>query len=371
MKFVVSGYFGFENIGDESILAAMIQHLRGISHDLEIVALSKDPHLTEELHKVPAISRTDILGISRELAGADLLISGGGGLLQDVTGPRSVPYYLGLVALAKAMRKPVFFYAQGIGPLNRRFSKSLVKAIGNLVDFITVRDEPSGILLKSLGVTRPRIDVGADPVFGLEPACRAGTGGNLLEDMGIPAQRGPLVVVSVRPWQAVPGYIQAIAAACDGLARTYGATIVHVPFHRVQDIPICQACIELMQEHAYILDARLSPGEVLSVMEEADFVIGMRYHSLVYAVATATPFVALSYDPKVDGLLTVVGEKPGLSRDRPDVDSFPHYVRDVWGRREQMRANLAIVAPKLAESAKHVAHLAIETAKQYSTGQLR
>ena len=126
-----------------------------------------------------------------------------------------------------------------------------------------------------------------------------------------------------------------------------------------------------IRDSAYILDARLSPGEVLSVMEEADFVIGMRYHSLVYAVATATPFVALSYDPKVDGLLTVVGEKPGLSRDRPDVDSFPHYVRDVWGRREQMRANLAIVAPKLAESAKHVAHLAIETAKQYSTGQLR
>jgi len=29
MKFVISGYFGFQNTGDEAILAAMIDHLEG------------------------------------------------------------------------------------------------------------------------------------------------------------------------------------------------------------------------------------------------------------------------------------------------------------------------------------------------------
>lgn len=362
MKFVISGYFGFRNMGDEAILAAMIEHLTEAAHGSEIVVLSKDPIHTKKAHNVFAVSRTDLLGISRELADADLFISGGGSLLQDVTGPRSVPYYLGLVTLAKVMRKPVFFYAQGIGPLNLGFSRFLVKTIGNLVEAITVRDESSLALLKSVGVTKPKMNVVADPVFGLERGQGGRKGSELLHACEIPTQGGPLVTVSVRPWLAAPGYIEAVARACDDLVKTYGAVIVYVPFYRAQDAPICQACIELMQERAYILDCHMSPGEILSIMEETDFVIGMRYHALVFAVATATPFVALSYDPKVDGLLSIVGEKPGLSLDGRGVDSFPGRVTDAWHRREEMKASFSALAPRLAESAKQVAHLAVDTA---------
>ncbi|MFY9134764.1 MAG: polysaccharide pyruvyl transferase family protein, partial [Bacillota bacterium] len=87
MKFVISGYFGFQNIGDEAILAAMIEHLREADHGSEIVVLSKDPIFTQRLHNVSAVNRNDIFGISRELRDADLFISGGGSLLQDVTSP--------------------------------------------------------------------------------------------------------------------------------------------------------------------------------------------------------------------------------------------------------------------------------------------
>lgn len=366
MKFVISGYFGFQNTGDEAILAAMIDHLREVSRGSEIVVLSQNPVLTRKIHNVSSVSRTDVLGISRELADADLFISGGGSLLQDVTSPRSVPYYLGLVTLAKVMRKPVFFYAQGIGPLNLKFSKFLVKTIGNRVEAITVRDEPSLELLKSLGITKPKMHVAADPVFGLKPRHGAGKGSDLLEACGIPTQGGPLVIVSVRPWRAVPGYIQAVAQACDDLVKTHGAVVVYVPFYKVQDAPICQACIELMQEHAYILDGDASPGEILSIMDEADFAIGMRYHALVFAVATATPFAALSYDPKVDGLLSIVGERPGLSGDSRDVNSFSGHVKDAWRRRDEMKARFSALAPKLAEAARHVACLAVDTGKKES-----
>ncbi|NLB72953.1 MAG: polysaccharide pyruvyl transferase CsaB [Firmicutes bacterium] len=366
MKFVVSGYFGFRNIGDEAILAAMIQHLTEEAHGSEIVVLSKDPILTKKLHNVSAVNRNDILGISRELRDADLFISGGGGLLQDVTSFRSVPYYLGLVTLAKAMKKPVFFYAQGIGPLNLNFSKFLVKTVGNLVDTITVRDMPSLALLQSIGVTKPEMHVAADPAFGLKPCYRRGKGRDFLKACEIPTEGRTLVIVSVRPWLAVPRYIQAVASACDDLVKTHGATIVYVPFHKAQDAPICQACIEVMQERAYMWDCPASPGEIMSLIEDADFVIGMRYHALVFAVATATPFVALSYDPKVDGLLSIAGEKPGLSRRQRDIDSFSGHVKDAWNRREEMKANLSALAPKLGESAKHVAHLAVNTAKKQS-----
>lgn len=364
MKFVISGYFGFHNIGDEAILAAMIQHLAEADQGAEVVVLSKDPILTRKLHSVSAVNRNDILGISRELADADLFISGGGSLLQDVTSSRSVPYYLGLVTLAKAMKKPVFFYAQGIGPLNLRFSRFLVKTIGNRVDTITVRDAPSLELLKLIGVTKPKMHVVADPAFGLKSCYGQGKGRDLLEACGIPSEGRPLVMVSVRPWLAVPGYLQAVASACDDLVKMHGAVIVYVPFHKAQDTAICQACIELMQERAYLWDYMTSPWEMLSVMEDVDLVIGMRYHALVFAVATATPFVALSYDPKVDGLLSIVGEEPGLSRSQRDLDSFSGHVKDSWHRRGEMKVNLASLAPKLAVSARHVARLAVDTGKK-------
>ena len=353
MKFVISGYFGFQNIGDEAILAAMIERLTEVAQGSEIVVLSKDPILTKKLYNVSAVNRNDILGISRELRDADLFISGGGSLLQDVTSSRSVPYYLGLVTLAKAMKKPVFFYAQGIGPLNLEFSRFLVKTVGNLADTITVRDVASLALLKSIGVTKPEMHVVADPVFGLKPCYGRGKGRDFLQACEIPTEGRPLVIVSVRPWLAVPGYIQAVASACDDLVKTHGAVIVYVPFHKAQDAPVCQACIEVMQERAYMWDCSASPGEIMSLMEDADFAIGMRYHALVFAVATATPFVALSYDPKVDGLLSIVGEKPGLSPSERDIDSLSGHVKDAWNRREEMKASFSALVPKLAESAKH------------------
>ncbi|GAH21215.1 unnamed protein product [marine sediment metagenome] len=73
----------------------------------------------------------------------NLFISGGGGLLQDSTGKGwSILYYLGLILAAKIVKVPVMIYAQGIGPINKKFNKLLIKWILNKVDLITVRDSP-------------------------------------------------------------------------------------------------------------------------------------------------------------------------------------------------------------------------------------
>ena len=50
--------------------------------------------------------------VLKVLRQADLLISGGGSLFQDITGLRSLPYYISIVALAKTLGKPVILYAQ-------------------------------------------------------------------------------------------------------------------------------------------------------------------------------------------------------------------------------------------------------------------
>ena len=54
MKLLLSGYYGFGNIGDEAILAGILTSLKD-RH--EITVLSNDPRSTSYLHKVKAVHR--------------------------------------------------------------------------------------------------------------------------------------------------------------------------------------------------------------------------------------------------------------------------------------------------------------------------
>ena len=168
MRVVLSGYYGFDNAGDEALVTAISNSLRAADATVEITVLSgnpKEPRWHMEFVQLVGL----ILVLTKELSRADLLISGGGSLLQDVTGPLSVPYYLGIVVLAKLLKTPVVFYAQGVGPVRRRLSRWLIRLIANRVDLITLRDVESAALLKLIGVYRPPIYVTADPVFSLRP----------------------------------------------------------------------------------------------------------------------------------------------------------------------------------------------------------
>ncbi|MGI5882936.1 MAG: polysaccharide pyruvyl transferase family protein, partial [Dethiobacteria bacterium] len=90
----LSGYYGFYNTGDEAILEAIIGIVRRRLPGAELVVFSADPDHTRQEYGVESVSRTCLFSIFRTLHRADLLISGGGGLLQDVTSLRSVAYYL-------------------------------------------------------------------------------------------------------------------------------------------------------------------------------------------------------------------------------------------------------------------------------------
>ena len=124
VKIVISGYYGFGNAGDEAILEAMVRDLGRCAGGPAGGALGRpggDGGSLRCRSRAPDASPSDAGGATR----ADLFISGGGSLLQDATSWRSVPYYAGLMRLARWMGVPVFVYAQGIGPLRRPWLRRL------------------------------------------------------------------------------------------------------------------------------------------------------------------------------------------------------------------------------------------------------
>lgn len=301
MHVVLSGYYGFDNVGDDAILLSIIQSLKKWQNDIEITVLSNNPAATEQTYGVKAVNRWKMKEIRQLLKTADGLISGGGSLMQDQTSVKSIPYYAGVIQIAKWLKKPVFVYAQGMGPVNRPLSKFIVRKVFNKVEQITVRDKASQALLTEIGV-RTEATIVPDPVMGLNGSdfrC------DWLEKVALAPKS--YIAVSVRDWPSTVAYKEKIAHSLDELARQ-GEQIVFLPMHGEHDFVTSQEVAGLMKETSLTAPAELSIEEKIAVIGQSQLLIGMRLHSLIFSAIYATPFIAISYDPKIDAFADIVDQ---------------------------------------------------------------
>jgi len=368
-KIVISGYYGFHNSGDEAMLYAMIKAFEQRLPGFELVVLSEDPGLTAGRFGVRSIPRKDPGKIWWELRNADLLISGGGGLLQDITGPFSIIYYLGIVLMAKMLSKPVIFYAQGIGPVRTVVGKFLIKLIGNRVDLITVRDADSRLELFDLGVNRPPVYVTADPALGLDPGeIDRWAGRRILVEMGLGER--PLVGISVRCWQGLSDYKRVVARVADELVEK-GWDALLVPMHYPADLKACREVGALMKRKSVLLDKRYDFRELLAVIANMDLAIGMRLHFLIFGAVMNVPVVGMSYDPKVGRFLELIRQPLAGDVRSLNYSELSKAVDRVLAERKAVTAALARRVASLREealkNADYVAEFLVKHSLQHKT----
>lgn len=327
-EIVLSGYYGFANAGDEAMLAAMIEAFTDIDPSIRITVISGNPEDTKKRHGVNAVYRLNYPEITRVLSRSDLLISGGGSLLQDVTSDRSLYYYLSIVMLAKKLNKPVMLYAQGIGPVRGTLAKHAMRVIGNMVDLITVRDEGSRLELASLGVTKPPVYVTADPVLAMHPV-DAEIGRAILRRYGAEGA-SPLIGFSVREWKDWKHYKQVMAAAADQLAAEYGARIVFIPMQWPDDFEAARSIACRMKREATVLPDEYTTSELLSLVGNLDILIGIRLHALIFAAVMQVPMLGISYDPKIDRFLETMGERHVGTLQSISTETLVNRVKTLW-----------------------------------------
>lgn len=353
MHVVLSGYYGFDNIGDEAILFSIIESLRRLDPHIHLTVLSNNPEFTKKTYNVEAINRWDWKEIRTVLKTADGLISGGGSLLQDATGLKSIPYYTGIMRMAMMQKKPVFIYAQGMGPIDKSISKFIVRTTLNKVAGITVRDAASRELLREIGVKK-EIRVVPDPVLSLD--------GSSFTNDWLKKQNltGPIVTVSVRDWASEINFKQFIAQALDKIARQ-GNSIVFIPMHGEYDVKASESVAALMKEKSIIAPGNLSIGEKISIIGESDLLIGMRLHALIFSAITATPFIALSYDPKIDAFASIANQPVAghVNQTGWDADSLSTLALDSLADLDHLAALLSEKVKPLKDEAMATAKLAL------------
>lgn len=341
---VVSGYYGFRNIGDEAVLQSILTALREESEAagvaIEPVVLSIDPEWTTRTYGVKAVHRMKFSEVRNAIKNSSGLISGGGSLLQDATGIKSIPYYLGVIKLAQWMRKPTFVYAQGIGPVNRGMFRPLIASVFRRCQYVSVRDVESAALLRDIGIPKNMIEVVSDPVMGLSlpegnPLTRmtddsADSGALGANDEGARAdaidpsakRELPVVGVSVRFWNPQRTELMKLAEGLNAMMSRMPLHIRLLPFHYPGDDEASRFVMNMLshvEDHGSkvsIAPQSETPLEMLEEVSRCDLLIGMRLHSLIYAASQNVPMLGISYDPKIDHFLGRLGSVPaGTSYD--------------------------------------------------------
>lgn len=283
---VIAGYYGFGNWGDEAALSVLIRSLRHALPHARLVVLSNDPLQTARLHSTDSINRWNPWEIHRALARASAFILGPGGLLQDVTSTRSLLYYLGLLRWAQRYGLPTYLIGQGIGPLRSQRSRGWVAQTLQRAQLVLVRDRLSYEWALTRGV---RALLGEDlAVLVLAP-----------DHAPLPRERARLGL-SLRPGLS-PANIAVLRRALRTLSRDF--ELVFLPFQADQDLAVLQELalpIPVAEVHR--------PDDLLQALSGVDIVLGMRLHSLVFALLCGVPFCALSYDPKIESFLSRIEE---------------------------------------------------------------
>ena len=334
---MISGYYGFGNAGDEAILAAIIQGLKQEIPDVNIIVLSDSPSDTIREHGVKSHDRKDYFGIFGLMGSIDLLISGGGGLVQDVTGFTTVVYYLSIVKMALMRGKKVMLFAQGLGPIRQDKSKMVARNIMNGVSLISYRDEESRKLSQSLNIAKPPTFVTADPVFALEPASKEAIN-PIAKDLGI--VEGEINIgISVRPWKANSDYINIISTITDYLALHEKANIFLFPFQDSQDMEVCKSILTKTTQKTKIVPRDYPIPVMMGLIGRMDMVMGMRLHSLIFAAAQNVPCMGISYDPKVTNVMESLG-LPYLKINRVEEQALLEMAKDTLKNREEIKKNL-------------------------------
>jgi len=349
-RILVSGYYGFQNAGDEAILEAFVQSTQDLPLPTQVTVLSKTPIETAGKYGVQAVYRFRAFAVLRAIRNTDVLVSGGGSLLQDKSSTRSIIYYLAIIRLAKLLGKPVMLYANGIGPVVRPANRRRVRRVVSRADMITLREESSRAELLDMGVKAAELHVTADPIFLLQGADESGAV-QALRQAGVPEDR-PVIGLSVRTLRTGADFVRQMARFGDRVTEELDCHVVFVAMQRPQDVTVSRAIMAQMIKPATILGSELSPEVLIGACGQMELVVAMRLHTMLFAAKAQTPVIGLVCDPKIAYYLEKLQMPSAGAVEDFDPDRLVEQVKTALAEQKMYRVRLAKAVAEMDEGAR-------------------
>lgn len=276
------------SIGDAWLTDCLVRAVVSAGHVVKAVDFGADRIISAGSE--PRTRVGGAAGLAHLIAWSDLVIVGGGTLLQDDVGSGigGMPRLTSVVSnLARALRRRCVFFGVGVDPVERRTARSLLNlaVCGRIV---AARDKWSAERAVQLGaggtlVAGDCIWLGAECSEARENFTRAGG----------PARQGAVLALA----RGDGGLIT--AKTIESLRQCYGRVTFLQMDQRAREGDAAGMRRGTL-DHFDGVTERLSPGDALELMSCSEVVFTSRLHALYAAAVTGTPMVAVGgHRPKV------------------------------------------------------------------------
>lgn len=316
------------HLGDEAMLEANLEKFRELWPNLALTVISNDPQWTARHYQLNAVGPFGFPGGAEEagqreqllqtlieaahqklkgkalpagtpgreiierLAQVDAVIISGGGNLCSFW-PGHVYERATLVRLAGLFGKPAFVFGQTLGPNLTLRERQLVQETLHQTRLVGVRERNSLDLAQSLGLGQDKIIYQLDDAFYLKSRPNP----EWAEQLSLSRLATlPLILVTLAPFSEFeknPGLLAALAEQLEEIAFDCGAGLVLVPHLAraldnpgLSDVALHTQLLRTFKPGTPVLNLNTGlAGEVRWLTGQANMVISMRYHPLVFAMA--------------------------------------------------------------------------------------
>jgi len=309
---LIAGGDSWHSRGDHAILEATIKMLSESIPNADYIILSDKPERTKaQFPSITVTNRRDPLATLRSMRASDVMLWGGGQLVQNRSSKAFLAFHLYLLVLARWINLPIIGFALGVAEVKGSIWRSLVAKMLNRFSAISVRDEKSKQDLVRMGV-RVGIEVTADPVLILTPttADRISSLENLSK---------PFVIIAPRRWyqytfSMLPSrsrlgeyknidrefrtFIDNLAELADWIVETLSLNILFVPMYPNEpqdDITVIRRVQERMHHGSttHMLEGFYPINALIRIFAESVLTIGVRLHATIFATCSNTPSIMI------------------------------------------------------------------------------
>ena len=295
--------------GEESV-NVVIRHSRKLVAVFLILALKLGLGRTL-LRAAKTVLPREVASEFTALANADLVISLGGGYLRggpDLPSDVSVAFLLLPLWIAQRFGVPVVSAPQSYGPFPTRFQSKAVRRVLSRDTVVSAREDISLNLLAEAGIPAEIMRRDVDSAFAFN--CHSER--DWRTELRIPVE-DTIVLVTARqylPPKEQAAYEQALAATIEHALRENGVHVILAPqvtcAYREDDDRIVQRRIAVQVPHERLLsieDDTISHHDVMALYSAADFMVGTRFHSVIFSLLAHVPCIAISYERKGRGIM--------------------------------------------------------------------
>lgn len=293
----------------------------------------------------------------KTISEANAVILKGGGLLHSygkITDIYYIYYSLYHLLLAERLNIPVIVMPNSYGPFKGKIVNILLKkALGN-AKIVTSREGISREVLREF--TNVNSEIYPDLGFFLKNSNKFNAKKYLLKK-GVPIGDKKCIGMTLRPYrfpksdnpkEKYENYISSIAKYIKWLEENnyFLVMVAHTlgpSAHEDDRIAIKDVLNKCTSKNiVYIEDENLDCEDIKSLYSELDFVIGTRFHSAIFAMASGVPSIAISYGGnKGEGIMKDMGlEKYVVPIEEINYDSLVEKTIDLDNNSDQIKLKI-------------------------------